>query len=51
MPNRPEAVYPANTMTGCAAFVYWFIRYLNTTYEQHRGSKAFRYSGDGITNL
>ncbi|WP_314846307.1 hypothetical protein [Rothia dentocariosa] len=51
MPNRLEAAYPANTMTGHAAFVYRFIRYLNTTYEQHRGSKAFRYSGDGITNL
>ena len=51
MPNRPEAAHPANTMTGHAAFVYWFIRYLNTTYEQHRGSKALRYSGDGITNL
>jgi len=38
-------------MTGYAAFIYWFIRYLNTTYEQHHGSKAFRYSGDGITNL
>ena len=51
MPNRPEAAYPANMMTGYAAFVYWFIRYLNTAHQQHRGGAAFRYSGDGITNL
>jgi len=38
-------------MTGYAAFIYWFIRYLNTAHEQHRDGEAFRYSGDGITNL
>ena len=51
MPTGPKPRTPP-ILVGYAAFVgRRLIRYLNTAHQQHRGGAAFRYSGDGITNL
>ena len=51
MPTDPKPRTPP-IWEGYAAFVgRRLIRYLNTAYQQRRDGAAFRYSGDGITNL